>query len=140
MLLEKNKLDSPVWFSLTETHKDFSIDYNVIKFYHPDYCPFGGFLNIDKTANSLNEYSKIIHTFYVVGQRPKFNRSMILKKEIVCNKTILEKKNNIEIDDLYNWTKENKRPFTMGEFPLLINKSCGIDLSPIYNKWKLPIE
>ena len=41
---------------------------------------------------------------------------------------------------LYNWSKENKRPFTMGEFPELINKACGIDLSAIYKKWQLPIE
>ena len=41
---------------------------------------------------------------------------------------------------LYNWSKENKRPFTMEEFPLLINKACGIDLSSIYTKWQLPIE
>ena len=41
---------------------------------------------------------------------------------------------------LYNWAKINKRPFTMEEFPLLINKACGIDLSKIYTKWQLPIE
>ena len=41
---------------------------------------------------------------------------------------------------LYYWSKENKRPFAMAEFPLLINKACGIDLSTIYNKWQLPVE
>lgn len=41
---------------------------------------------------------------------------------------------------LYYWSKENKRPFTMEEFPLLINKACGVDLTPIYNKWQLPVE
>lgn len=41
---------------------------------------------------------------------------------------------------LYYWTKENKRPFTMEEFPLLINKACGVSLTTIYNKWQLPIE
>lgn len=41
---------------------------------------------------------------------------------------------------LYYWTKENKRPFTMEEFPLLINKACGVSLTAIYNKWQLPIE
>jgi len=41
---------------------------------------------------------------------------------------------------LYNWSKENKRPFTMEEFPLLINKACNIDLGNIYKKWQLPIE
>jgi hypothetical protein len=41
---------------------------------------------------------------------------------------------------LYNWSKENKRAFTMEEFPLLINKACNIDLTAIYKKWQLPIE
>ena len=41
---------------------------------------------------------------------------------------------------LYYWTKENKRPFTMEEFPLLINKACGVSLTTIYNKWQLPVE
>jgi len=41
---------------------------------------------------------------------------------------------------LYYWSKENKRPFTMEEFPLLINKACGVDLTDIYNKWQLSIE
>ena len=41
---------------------------------------------------------------------------------------------------LYYWAKENKRPFTMEEFPLLINKACGVSLTTIYNKWQLPVE
>jgi predicted metalloprotease with PDZ domain len=41
---------------------------------------------------------------------------------------------------LYYWSKENKRPFTMDEFSLLINKASGVDLTDIYNKWQLPIE
>ena len=39
------KLDNPVWHSLSETHKNFSIVYIHLKFYGPDYCPFGGFEN-----------------------------------------------------------------------------------------------
>jgi predicted metalloprotease with PDZ domain len=41
---------------------------------------------------------------------------------------------------LYNWSKQNKRPFSMEEFPILINEACGIDLSGIYKKWQLPVE
>jgi hypothetical protein len=41
---------------------------------------------------------------------------------------------------LYYWSKENKRPFTMEEFPLLINKACDVDLTDIYNKWQLSIK
>jgi predicted metalloprotease with PDZ domain len=41
---------------------------------------------------------------------------------------------------LYNWSKENKRAFTMEEFPELINKACGVDLTAIYKKWQLPVQ
>jgi len=41
---------------------------------------------------------------------------------------------------LYNWSKENKRPLTLEEFLLLINKACNIDLGAIYKKWQSPIE
>ena len=30
------RLDNPVWYSLSETHKDISINYYNAKFYHPD--------------------------------------------------------------------------------------------------------
>jgi hypothetical protein len=39
MKKDYNKLDNPVWYSLAETHRQFSVDDNDnIKFYHPDYC------------------------------------------------------------------------------------------------------
>jgi predicted metalloprotease with PDZ domain len=41
---------------------------------------------------------------------------------------------------LYNWSKQNKRAFTMEEFPMLINEACGINLSGIYQKWQLAVE
>lgn len=41
---------------------------------------------------------------------------------------------------LYQWSKKNKRPFTLEEFPALISQACDIDLVPIYKKWQAPIE
>jgi len=41
---------------------------------------------------------------------------------------------------LYQWSKKNQRPFTMEEFPLLINEACNLDLGKIYNKWLLPVQ
>ncbi len=41
---------------------------------------------------------------------------------------------------LYQWSKKNKRPFTLEEFPTLISQACGIDLGKIYDKWQLSIE
>lgn len=41
---------------------------------------------------------------------------------------------------LYQWSKQNKRPFTLQELPQLLNQSCNINLDKIYAKWQLPIQ
>jgi hypothetical protein len=40
-----NKLDNPVWHSLSENHKEYGITYDDTLFYAPEYCPFGAALN-----------------------------------------------------------------------------------------------
>jgi hypothetical protein len=44
MKIEEHKLDNPVWNSLNEIHKSYSLEYKGLKFYNPEYCPFGGFM------------------------------------------------------------------------------------------------
>src|SRR5882762_1235173 len=99
MTKEDKKLDNPVWHSLTETHQDFAIQYDDVKFYHPDYCPFGGFVNIDKTLVSINKYSELSDNFYVVGNRPIFDDNLKLSKELVCNQMLLDTPIDIEINE-----------------------------------------
>ena len=41
----ENKLDNPAWYSLSETHKQFEIEFGDVKFYPPEYCQFGGIQN-----------------------------------------------------------------------------------------------
>ena len=41
---------------------------------------------------------------------------------------------------LYQWSKQNQRPFTLEEFPQLISKATGTDLSEIYQKWQKGLE
>ncbi|HTR28676.1 MAG TPA: hypothetical protein VMH27_05370 [Puia sp.] len=36
---------------------------------------------------------------------------------------------------LYEWSRQNQRPFTMQEFPGLLRSATGVDVSAIYNKW-----
>jgi predicted metalloprotease with PDZ domain len=40
---------------------------------------------------------------------------------------------------LYEWSLRNRRPFTMEEFPRLLEQATGVDVSAIYNKWQQPI-
>jgi len=93
------KLDNPVWYSLSETHKDISINYHNVKFYDPVYCPFGGFIENNNVASQIDEYSKLINHFLVVGEKPLFSGKILLKNELICLQMILEKRIEINIGE-----------------------------------------
>ena len=92
MALDEKKLDNPVWFSLSETHQKYAINSDTIKFYHPDYCPFGGFIKLENTAHPIAEYAKLAGSFYIVGQKPILPNHLKLKDELVCHQMIIYKK------------------------------------------------
>jgi len=79
------KLDNPVWFSLAETHQPFSISFNGAKFYHPDYCPFGGYNESVAISKAIDEYATICENFFVVGEKPVFSSTLHLKNELICD-------------------------------------------------------
>ena len=87
---EEKKLDNPVWYSLNEEHGKFSVVYNQIRFYHPEYCPFGGFTEEDNTSIGINKYALLTDHFYVVGDKPSFTSKIQLKNELVCNQMLLK--------------------------------------------------
>jgi len=93
------KLDNPVWYSLSETHKDISINYHKVKFYDPVYCPFGGFIENNNVASQIDENSKLINHFFVVGEKPLFSGKILLKNELICLQMILEKRIEINIGE-----------------------------------------
>src|SRR5438552_756124 len=93
------KLDNPVWHSLSETHKNFSIVYNNLKFYAPDYCPFGGFENGKDISGEIDKYSKLIDSFFIVGEKPGFSEKIILKSELVCLQMIMKSFVEVEFKD-----------------------------------------
>lgn len=85
MLPSKDKkLDNPVWFSLSESHRSYSVDYEGAKFYHPDYCPFGGIETPKGSAEHLEAYAEMADDFFVVGEQPEFPTQLVLKKALVC--------------------------------------------------------
>lgn len=93
------KLDNPVWHSLTEAHQHFAIEYGDIKFYGPNYCPFGGFIALDETLMACDAYSKSIDNFYMVGDRPNFSANLKINKELICHQMLLSKAIQIEINE-----------------------------------------
>src|SRR5690349_8758209 len=99
---EDNKLDNPVWHSLSETHCKFSIDYDNIKFYLPDYCPFGGFRKGQHNIDPDNNYSLHADNFFVVGERPVLPKILNIKKDLVCLQMVVESKIEIVPKDQIN--------------------------------------
>ena len=99
MTKDENKLDNPVWYSLKETHKMFSVEMENISFYHPDFCLFGGFVGEENVANEIDKYAEMVSDFYVVGQKPKYNSALRLNKELVCNQMLLENPISLKDDE-----------------------------------------
>ncbi|MFV8344116.1 GNAT family N-acetyltransferase [Flavobacterium sp. XS2P39] len=90
------KLDNPVWFSLSESHQCFAVDYGNIKFYHPDYCPFGGFIIRNAISKSIDEYATKVDDFFIVGDKPELSNLLKLNKEVVCLQMIVYDRIEIE--------------------------------------------
>ena len=95
---EENKLDNPVWYSLSENHDDFAVEYGSTKFYDPDYGPFGGFTALENTAVATQEYSALIDNFFVVGEKPQIGYNLKIAKELVCLQMIIKEKIQLPID------------------------------------------
>lgn len=94
-----NELDNPVWYSLQETHQNFAIDYGNIKFYNPDYCPFGGFRKDENLAVHISDYSTLSSNFFMVGEKPTFSDSLKLKKELICLQMAISQRVAVDINE-----------------------------------------
>ena len=96
---DDKKLDNPVLFSLSEKHQSFVVDYGSVKFYHPDYCPFGGFEKGNAIAKSIDEYSMMVDSFFIVGEKPELSNLLKLNKELVCLQMIVYNPIDVAIND-----------------------------------------
>jgi ribosomal protein S18 acetylase RimI-like enzyme len=99
MITTNHKLDNPVWYSISETHKDFGIDFGTIKFYHPDYCPFGGLVALDNMEQYISEYAKLANNFFIIGHKPIIPKSLKLNNELICFQMIIHDKIEGNIED-----------------------------------------
>lgn len=89
---DDKKLDNPVWHSLNETHKEFSVIYGNLKCYRADYCPFGGYENNSGISKYMDEYAKLVDNFFIVGEKPGYSQNLILKKELICLQMVVEQR------------------------------------------------
>ena len=107
----EEKLKNPVWYSLNETHNKHLITYDGVQFYHPDICIFGSFFDETKTANALNEYSKLVDKFFLVSenQTPIIDTNhVVLEKKINGCQMVLETFVDINInEEIIHLTKDH---------------------------------
>ena len=125
-----HKLDNPIWYALSETHQQFAIDYGTIKFYHPDYCPFGGFYGTEDHAAGIDAYSSLNNNFFVVGEKPTVSDNVTLNSELVCLQMIIENKIDLDITGTIRELGEENRE----ELYQLVNL-----VQPGYFKRKTPL-
>lgn len=96
------QFQNPVWQSLCETHKKFVVEYNNVKFYHPDVCTFGSFTNEKDTFLAINEYAKLKNSFFLVSESktPTFDKEkIILTKKIEGCQMILDQLTDLDISE-----------------------------------------
>lgn len=94
-----NKLDNPAWYSLSETHSHFAIDCNGMLFYQPEYCPFGGYIDSEKTPLGIDQYALLTRDFYVIGAQPDWSDKVYLNKELICNQMVLNQPIALELSE-----------------------------------------
>ncbi|MEP1488727.1 MAG: GNAT family N-acetyltransferase [Algibacter sp.] len=95
-------LKNPIWYALEEAHKEFSMTYDGVKFYDPEICPFGAFEDASKTARALNEYAKLVDSFFLVSENedPTFDEDfVVLDQKFECIQMIINALKPCEITE-----------------------------------------
>lgn len=138
--METEKLDNPAWHSLNEYHKDFAVDYDGSTFYDPAYCVFGGFININSTEKALGAYSLLADNFYIVGDKPVFDNTVQLNKELICNQMLPDKPVEIEITQTITLLETAVQKKELFELVNLVQpgyfKNKTVDLGSYYGIYK----
>lgn len=108
-----NSLINPVWTSLCETHKSFSLNYDGVKFYDPEVCSFGAFTENANITHAVNEYSKLTNSFFLVSENktPNFtSNKIVLDKKIEGCQLVLDVLPKITIsEEIKPLTEEYKQ-------------------------------
>ncbi|WP_298238167.1 GNAT family N-acetyltransferase [uncultured Algibacter sp.] len=108
MLYNETPLDNPVWYALTEHQYNEAIDYGNVKFYHPNYAPFGAFINNEDTSEAIDAHSKLIKDFFIVGDKPKLPSHINSIKEYIGLQMIVYNKIDYAItENIIELTKKH---------------------------------
>lgn len=98
--MEVEKLDNPVWHALSDVHQAYAWEDLGMKFYKPEYCPFGSFIDPQTTILPMVNYSLLTDNFFVVGDKPNNNSLVHTGNLLVCDQMLLKYRINLEITEL----------------------------------------
>jgi predicted metalloprotease with PDZ domain len=94
---------------------------------------------------TLQQLSEVASTQYAEDFRlgkAVFSRGALMAEEIndyVKSQTAGKASMRTIYRYLYEWSRRNRRAFTLQEFPDLLKSATGVDVSAIYDKWQAPI-
>jgi len=81
-----------------------------MKFYQPNYCPFGGFINVSHSEHGIERYAKLTDNFYIVGDKPNFDNQVKLIQQLVCKQMIVDElKPQETIEQITELKTENEK-------------------------------
>ena len=139
-MMSVSKLDNPVWYSLCETHKTFAVEYAGAKFYHPDYCPFGGYEYSVNIRASIDAYSRLVNNFFVVGEKPDHSDQVKIAKDLVCCQMLLHDPVTVEVPDSIVELKSSEQKRELLDLVTLVQpgyfKSKTSELGTYYGRYE----
>ncbi len=115
-----NTLDNPVWYSLSETHQNYRQDHKGLKFYKPEYCPFGGFIEDTNLEEGLIEYATLLSNFYIVSTTQIETAKLSLIRNLVCDQMLLDKPIELELTEAIVELKTTEQQLELFELVSLV--------------------
>jgi ribosomal protein S18 acetylase RimI-like enzyme len=64
-------------------------------------------VKLDNTARCIDDYSKLVNEFYVIGDKPNFQPAFKLNKELVCYQMLLENRPDTLSEDIQELEEAN---------------------------------
>ena len=102
-----NKLDNPVWYSLSEVHQQFALNLGQAKFYRPEYCLFGESQQTNGPPDAIIQYAKQSSHFFVVGQKPELQEGFAIDHEASCLQMVINKRIDVNSNTIIEFTPDH---------------------------------
>ena len=144
MNTQEYKLDNPVWYSLNELDKPYSMECDGLKFYNSEYCPFLALAPNRRKIEAMFDATNFNDDLYVFGKKPSIGIGLTFSGYLSCCQMILKKPIGIKIKERIVELKSRKQKAELSNLvksilpTLFKNKSSDLgNYYGIYKKNKL---